>query len=83
MDNVSKVVKWEHEIKSPCANLESNLVILQRMINSPNRKNLYTKFDEWSAWKKNDVNQKIAKLKSKVDNLKQSAADKGENCKPK
>jgi hypothetical protein len=45
-------------------------VILQRMTSSPNRKNPYDKFDEWSAWKKNDVDQKVAAIKAQIDELK-------------
>jgi hypothetical protein len=39
------------------------------MIN-PNRKNPYDKFDEWSAWKKKDVDQKVAAIKAQIDKLK-------------
>jgi hypothetical protein len=49
-------------------------MILQRMTSSPNRNNPYSKFDEWSAWKKNDVDQKVAELKDKIDKLKENAA---------
>ena len=48
----------------------SDLVILQRMTSSPNCKNPYDKFDEWSAWKKNDVDQKVAAIKAQIDELK-------------
>lgn len=72
-DNLKEVAKLEHEIKSLRANLENDLMILQRMTSSPNRNNPYSKFDEWSAWKKNDVDQKVAALKDKIDKLKQNA----------
>ena len=36
-----QIRKWEQEIKSLCANLASDLAILQRMTHSPNRKNPY------------------------------------------
>ncbi len=73
----------EHEIKSICANLESDLVILQRMTSSPNRNNPYAKFDKWSAWKKNDVDQKVAVLKVKINDLKEGATCNGKGNKGK
>ncbi len=57
------IAKLEHEIKTLCANLDTNLVILQMIMSSPNRKNPFGKFNEWSAWKKNDVDKKVAALK--------------------
>ena len=77
LGNSKEIAKLEHEIKSLCANLESDLVILQRMTSSPNRNNPYAKFDELSVWKKNNVDHKVAVLKAKIDNLKESATSKG------
>ena len=34
MDNLQHIAKLEHEIKTLCANLDTNLVILQRMTSS-------------------------------------------------
>ncbi len=65
-DNLKEIAKLEHEIKSIRANLENDLMILQRMTSSPNRNNPYAKFDEWSAWKKNDVDRKVPVLKANV-----------------
>jgi hypothetical protein len=65
-DILKEVAKLEHEIKNLRANLENDLMILQRMTSSPNRNNLYSKLDEWSAWKKNDVDQKVTALKDKI-----------------
>ena len=79
-DNMKEVVKLENEIKSLRANLENDLKILQRMTSSPNCNNPYSKFDEWSAWKKNDVDQKVAALKDKIDKLKENA---GSSSKPR
>jgi hypothetical protein len=53
-------------------------MILQRMTSSPNRNNPCTKFDEWSAWKKHDVDQKVAALKDKIDELKENAGTNGD-----
>jgi hypothetical protein len=75
-EDARQIAKWEHKIKSLCKNLESDLVILQRMTHSPNRKNPYNKFDEWSAWKTKDVNEKVAKLNVKIQQLKESVAAK-------
>ena len=58
-------------------------MILQRMTSSPNRNNPYSKFDEWSAWKKNDVDQKVAPLKDKIDELKENASTSGDCSKGK
>jgi hypothetical protein len=69
-DNLKEVAKLEPEITSLRANLENDLIILQRMTSSPNRNNPYSKFDEWSAWKKNDVDQKVSALKDKIDTKK-------------
>ena len=84
MDNLKCIAKLEHEIKTLRANLDSDLVILQRMTSSPNRKNPYDKFDEWSAWKKNDVDQKVAAIKAQIDELKASNdTNKGDRRKGK
>jgi hypothetical protein len=48
------------------------------MTSSPNHNNPYAKFDEWSAWNNNDVDQKVAILKATIDNLKASNASKGD-----
>jgi hypothetical protein len=53
------------------------------MISSPNCNNPYAKFDEWSAWKKNDVDQKVAALKDKIDKLKENAGSSSKPCKGK
>jgi hypothetical protein len=53
MSNLQRITKLEHNVKTLCANLDNDLVILKRTTSSPNRKNPYDKFDEWSAWKKN------------------------------
>ena len=82
-DNLKEVAKLEHAIKSLRANLENDLMILQRMTSSPNRNNPYSKFDEWSAWKKNDVDQKVAALKDKIDKLKESAGSSSKHHKGK
>ncbi len=37
-EDARQIAKWEHEIKSLRQNLASDLVILQRMTHSPNRK---------------------------------------------
>jgi len=50
------------------------------MTSSPNRNNPYAKFDEWAAWKSNDVHQKVAALKDQIDQLKQST---GTSSKPR
>lgn len=70
MSNLQRITKLEHDVKTLRANLDNDLVILQRMTSSPNRKNPYDKFDEWSAWKKNDVDQKVAAIKAQIDELK-------------
>lgn len=70
MSNLQRITKLEHDVKTLRANLDNELVILQRMTSSPNRKNPYDKFDEWSAWKKNDVDQKVAAIKAQIDELK-------------
>jgi hypothetical protein len=51
-------------------NLASDIAILKRMTNSPNRKNPYLKFDEWEAWKTNDVSVKIDELDAKILSLR-------------
>jgi hypothetical protein len=78
-DDSKAIAKLEQEIKTLHANLAEDLIILKRMTNSPNRKNPYAKFDEWSAWKKNDVAQKVAAIKWNIHNLKakENAKDKG------
>jgi hypothetical protein len=48
------------------------------MTSSPNRKNPYTKFYDWSAWKKNDVEEKVAVLKAQINDLK--ANEENSNC---
>ncbi len=73
-EDARRIAKWEHEIKSLRQNLASDLVILQRMTHSPNRKNPYNKFDEWSAWKTKDVNEKVDALNVKIQQLKESLA---------
>jgi hypothetical protein len=71
-ENARQIGKWEQEIKSLCANLASDLaILLQRMTHSPNRKNPYNKFIEWSAWKTNYVDKKVEELKVKVQQLKE------------
>ncbi len=50
MGNLQRIAKLEHEIKTLRANFDSDLVILQRMTSSPNHKNPYGKFDEWSLF---------------------------------
>jgi hypothetical protein len=59
-ENARRIAKWEQEIKS-----------LQRMTHSPNCKNLYNKFAEWSAWKTHNVDKKVEELKVKVQQLKE------------
>ncbi len=68
--DVRAIEKLEHEIKTLRANLDDDLVILQRMTSSPNHKNPCEKFEEWSAWKRNDVEEKVAVIKAKINNLK-------------
>jgi Mg2+ and Co2+ transporter CorA len=75
-EDARQIAQWEHKIKSIRKNLTSDLVILQRMTHSPNRKNPYNKFDEWSAWKTNDVNEKVDELNVKIQQLKESVAAK-------
>ena len=58
-------------------------MILQRMTSSPNLKNLFGKFDEWSAWKKNDVDEKVAALKAQIDELKANDTNEGNRRKGK
>lgn len=82
-DNTHQIAKWEHEIKSLRTNLASDLVILQRMVHSPNRKNPYNKFDKWLGWKKNEVDQKVAELNVKIHKMKESLAVKESPCKCK
>ena len=65
-EDARRIAKWEHEIKSLRQNLASDLVILQRMTHSPNRKKPYNKFEEWSAWKTKDVNEKVDALNVKI-----------------
>jgi len=38
---------------------------------SPNRNNPYSKFEEWSAWRKNDVDKKVVALKDEIAKLKE------------
>ena len=84
MSNLQRITKLEHDVKTLRANLDNDLVILQRMTSSPNRKNPYDKFDEWSAWKKNDVDQKVAAIKAQIDELKASNdTNKGDRRKGK
>jgi len=66
----AQIARWEDEIASLRANLSTELAVLHRMTNSPNRKNPYNKLDEWSAWKTNDVEKKIDELKAKIEQLK-------------
>jgi hypothetical protein len=68
--DVRAIEKLEHEIKTLRANLDDDLVILQRMTSSPNRKNPCGNFEEWSAWKRNDVEEKVAVIKAKINDLK-------------
>ncbi len=82
MGNLQRIAKLEHNIKTLRANLDSDLVILQMMTSSPN-KNPYDKFDEWSAWKKNNVDQKVAALKAQIDELKANDTNKGDRRKGK
>ena len=70
-ENARQIAKWEQEIKSLRANLASDLAILQRMTHSPNRKNPYNKFAEWSACKTNDVDKKVEELKVQIQQLKE------------
>jgi hypothetical protein len=51
------------------------------MTSSPNRNNPYSRFDEWSAWKKNDVDQKVAALKDKIDKLRENAGSSSKHHK--
>ena len=84
MSNLQRIANLEHDVKTLRANLDNNLVILQRMTSSPNRKNPYDKFDEWSAWKKNNVDQKVAAIKAQIDELKASNdTNKGDHRKGK
>ena len=46
------------------------------MTSSPNRKDPYKKFDEWSTWKKNDVESKVEELNMKILKLQESMAGK-------
>lgn len=71
-----QIRKWEQEIKTLRNNLKSDLLILQRMTCSPNRKNPYNRFDEWSDWKKNDVDSKVAELNAKIKTLQETMAVK-------
>jgi uncharacterized small protein (DUF1192 family) len=82
-DNLKGIAKLEHEIKTLRANLENDLMILQRMTSSPNRNNPYSKFEEWSAWKKNDVDQKVAALKDEIAKLKEKAGSSNKHHKGK
>ena len=75
-EDARQIAKWEHKIKSLRKNLASDLVILHRITHSPNQKNTYNKFDEWSAWKKNDVNKKVDKLNVKIQQMKESLVAK-------
>jgi hypothetical protein len=68
--DVHAIEKLEHEIKTLRANLDNDLVILQRMTSSPNHKNPCGKYDEWSALKRNDVEEKVAVIKAKINDLK-------------
>lgn len=84
MSNLQRIANLEHDVKTLRANLEHDLVILQRMTSSPNRKNPYAKFEEWSAWKKNEVDQKVAAIKAQIDELKASNdTNKGDRRKGK
>ena len=69
-ENARQISKWEDEIKKLRDNLASDIAILKRMTNSPNRKNPYLKFDEWEAWKTNDVSVKIDELDAKILSLR-------------
>ena len=53
------------------------------MTRNPNRNNPYAKFDEWSALKKNDVDQKVAALKDKIAKLKEKAGSSNNHHKEK
>jgi hypothetical protein len=68
------MMKMPVRLQSLCKNLDlaSDLIILQRMTHCPNQKNPYNKFDEWSAWKTNDVNKKVDNLNIKIQQLKES-----------
>jgi hypothetical protein len=77
-----QIWKWEQEIKKLCYNLESDLVVLQRMTHSPNRKNPYNRFEEWSAWMKNDVESKVEELNVKIVQLQESMACKASAKEP-
>jgi len=48
---------------------------------SPNRKNPYNRFDKWSAWKKNDVDSKVAELNAKIMTLQETMAVKAKETK--
>ena len=69
-ENARLLSKWEDEIKKLWDNLISDLTVLKRMTHSPNRKTPYNKFYEWEAWKRNDVNSKIAELNAKILTLR-------------
>jgi hypothetical protein len=68
--NAHQISKCEDEIKKLCENLATDITILKRMTHSLNRKNPYLKFDEWEAWKTNDVNVKIDELDAKILTLR-------------
>ena len=76
-----QILKWEQEIKTLRNNLKSDLLILQRMTCSPNRKNPYNRFDEWSAWKTSDVESKVAELQAKILTLQETMAVKAKESK--
>ena len=81
--DVCAIEKLEHEIKTLCANLADNLVILQSMTSSPNHKNPCGKFEEWSAWKQNDVEEKVAVIKAKINDLKSKGSGSKDHRKGK
>ncbi len=79
--NTQTIAKLEHIIKTLSAYLAGDLVILQAMKSSPNCKNSYAKFNEWSAWKKNNVDQKKALINARIDKIKANDTGKGDHGK--
>jgi hypothetical protein len=53
------------------------------MISSPSCKNPYGKFKEESAWKRNDVKEKVAVIKAKINDIKSRASGSKDHCKGK
>jgi hypothetical protein len=53
------------------------------MTSSPNCKNPCGKFEEWSAWKRNDVEEKVVVIKAKINDLKSKGSSTKDRCKGK